>query len=148
MDALPRAEQPEPARHPARESSSARAARRMVSAKAFAMHLEHLNFLKRVSSGDEAAITPATAARAAKAWHQIWAASGGTIPVPSACTNTDGKVYYSWDSGRYHLDMDIVPDEPAGIFFCDREKDEYWYEDYQIGSPLPEAVVAKLNLFA
>ena len=147
MDALPRAEQPKPARHPARESSSARAARQMVSAKAFAMHLENLNFQKRVSSGDVAAITPATAARG-----EGLAPDLGSLrrqdSRPSACTNADGKVFYSWDSGRYHLDMDIVPDEPAGIFFCDREQDEYWYEDYQIGSPLPEAVVAKLNLFA
>ncbi len=151
MEVLPRAEQPKPVRHPARESSPARAARQMVSVKAFkafAMHLEHLNFLKRVSSGAEAAITPETASRAAKAWRQVWVASGRKIPVPSACTNADGKVFYSWDSGRYHLDLDIVPDEPAGIFFCDREKDEYWYEDYQIGSPLPKEVIAKLNLFA
>jgi hypothetical protein len=148
MDALPRAERPKPPQHPARQSSPDRAARQMVSAKAFAMHLEHLNFLKRVSSGDEAAITPEMASRATKAWHQIWAASGGRITVPSACTNADGKVFYSWDSDRYHLDLDIVPGEPAGFFFCDREADEYWCEDFNIGSSLPKEVVAKLALFA
>ena len=110
--------------------------------------VEHLDFLKRVSSGDEPAITPETASRAAIAWREIWSASGGKIPVPSACTNADGKLFYSWDSDRYHLDLDIIPGEPAGFFFCDRQTDEYWYEDYQIGSPLPEEVVAKLNHFA
>lgn len=122
-------------------------AKQAQSAKAFAMHVEHLNFLKRVSSGPEAAITPETAERATKAWQQIWVASGRKIPVPSACTNADGKVFYTWDSGSYHLDIDIAPGEPADVFFCDREKDDYWYEDYQIGSPLPEEVVAKLHLF-
>jgi hypothetical protein len=118
------------------------------TAKASAMHVEHLDFLKRVSSGDEPAITPETASRAAIAWRQIWSASGGKIPVPSACTNADGKVFYSWDSDRYHLDLDIIPGEPAGFFFCDRQTHKYFYEDYQIGSPLPEVVVAKLNHFA
>ena len=112
------------------------------------MHVEHLKFLKEVSTGEEPAITPETASMATEAWRQIWLASGGRIPVPSACTNADGKVFYSWDSGRYHLDLDIVPGEPAGFFFCDRETDKYWCEDYQIGSPLPKEVVAQLGHFA
>ena len=123
-------------------------ASRMENLKAFLSQAQHLRFLKRASTGADAAITAETARMAAKAWDQVWEASGRKIPVPSAATNSDGKVFYSWDSGHYHLDLDIVPDEPASIFFCDRDTDEYWYEDYQIGSPLPAAVVAKLNLFA
>jgi len=120
----------------------------MLSAKAFTAHLEHLEFLNRVSTGDDATITPETALQAGEAWQQIWLASGGKIPVPSACTNADGKVFYSWDCGRYHLDLDIIPGEPAEFFFCNRETDEYWCEDYLIGTPLPREVVSKLDLFA
>jgi len=36
--------------------------------------------------------------------------------VPSACTNAAGLGFYSRDRGRYHLDLDTVPGEPAGFF--------------------------------
>jgi hypothetical protein len=129
-------------------SPADQSAQQMFSSKAFTMHLEHQEFLNRVSTGDDATITPETASKAGEAWQQIWLASGGKIPLPSACTNADGKVFYSWDCGRYHLDLDIIPGEPAAVFFCDRETDEYWCEDYRIGDPLPSEVVSRLNLFA
>jgi hypothetical protein len=112
-----------------------------------AMHVGHLEFLEEVSTGEGPAITTEAASLAKEAWQQIWLASGRRIPVPSACTNADGKVFYSWDDGRYHLDLDIVPGEPAGFFFCDRETEEFWGEDYEVGGPLPAGVVGKLGLF-
>jgi hypothetical protein len=128
--------------------TTARAAQQLLSGKSLTMHTEHQEFLNRVSTGDDPPITPETASQAGEAWKQIWLASGGKISVPSACTNVDGKVFYSWDCGRYHLDLDIVPGGPAEFFFCDRETEQYWCEDYRIGTPLPAEVVSKLSLFA
>lgn len=129
-------------------SPADRAAQQMLSAKASTTHPEHQEFLNRASTGDEPSITPETASKAGEAWQQIWLASGGKIPLPSACTNADGKVFYSWDCGRYHLDLDIIPRGPAAFFFCNRETDENWCEDYHIGDPLPNEVVLRLGLFA
>lgn len=144
----PAIERPKRVPLPSLKTSPHKSTQLKMSAKPMIEHMGHLRFLKRASTGADAAITAETARIAANAWREVWEASGGKIPVPSAGTNSDGKVFYSWDNGRYHLDLDIVPNEPASIFFCDRQKDEYWYEEYQIGSPLPVAVVAKLNLFA
>jgi hypothetical protein len=119
----------------------------MLPVKSLALDLEHQEFLNRASTGDDPPITPETALRACEAWKQIRLASDGRIPVPSACTNADGKVFFSWDCGRYHLDLDIIPGEPAEFFFCDRETNQYWCEDYRIGTPLPTEVISKLKLF-
>lgn len=147
IKAQPHIEQPKP-QPPPLPFSPEQIARRLEHIKAMIAQLQHLRFLMRASTGVDAAITAETARIASKAWDQVWEASGRKMPVPSAATNVNGKVFYSWDNGQYHLDMDIVPNEPASVFFCDREKNEYWCEDYRIGSVLPAAVVAKLSLFA
>jgi hypothetical protein len=148
LSAIPRIEPLVAARKTALLSSRLKTAARSASFKAFTMHLKHLEFLSRASTGPDCSITPETASLARSAWRQIWLASGRALPVPSACTNADGKVSYSWDTGRYHLDLDIVPGMPAEFFFCDRETDRYWCEDYRIGGALPAKVVAKLSLFS
>jgi hypothetical protein len=148
IEAQPRVEQPKPHLLLPLQVSLEQTRRKLEHIKAALAHVRHLQFLKQASTGADAAITAETARIAAKAWRQIWVASGRKLPVPAAVTNADGKVFYSWDNDRYHLDLDIVPNEPASIFFCDRKKNEYWCEDYQIGFPLPNAVIATLKFFA
>jgi len=74
-------------------------------------------------------------------------ASNGEIAVPAACTGPDGEMFYSWDSGRHHLELEIIPGKPAEFFYRDRETEMVWGEDYIIGTSLPAAVVDKLSLF-
>jgi hypothetical protein len=111
-------------------------------------HAEHMRYLDEVSAGDDPLITPTTATLAAQAWEQVRAATGDTMPVPAACTGPDGQMFYGWDRGRYHLELEIVPGEPAYFFFCDRETDRYWGEDFTVGDPLPGPVLAILSYFA
>lgn len=111
-------------------------------------HAEHMRYLDEVSAGDDPLITPTTATLAAQAWEQVRAVTGGTMPVPSACTGPDGQMFYGWVRGRYHLELEIVPGEPAYFFFCDRETDRYWGEDFTVGDPLPGQVLAILSYFA
>ena len=56
-------------------------------------------------------------------------------------------MFYSWDSGRHHLELEIIPGQPAEFFYRDRETEQFWGEDYTIGDRLPTRVVEKLSLF-
>ncbi len=105
------------------------------------------DYLKRVSKGERALITPETAYRAMKAWNTLWMASGHSMAAPAACTGPDGEMFYSWDRGKHHLELEIIPGEPAEFFYRDRETEQFWGEDYNIGDGLPAAVVAKLGIF-
>jgi hypothetical protein len=124
-----------------------RSAQQTLSAKAITMHLEHQEFLNRVSTGDDATITPETAVLASKAWNQICIASGGKMPVPAACTGSDGQMLYSWDRDRHHLELEIIPGNPAEFFYRDRHTKELWGENYNIGDPIPVEAIEKFRLF-
>jgi hypothetical protein len=56
-------------------------------------------------------------------------------------------MFYAWNCGRHHLELEIVPGRPAEFFYRDRETEEFWGEDYEVGAPLPAEVVSKLPLF-
>jgi hypothetical protein len=110
-------------------------------------HAEHMRYLDEVSTGDDPLITSITATLAAQAWEQVRAATGSAMPVPSACTGPDGQMFYAWDRGRYHLELEIVPGEPADYFYCDRQTNECWVEEYTIGDPIPDRVITVLSYF-
>jgi GNAT superfamily N-acetyltransferase len=111
-------------------------------------HEEHLGFLRQVSTeGNPPPIAPLTAQMAEIAWQEILKASAYMMAVPSACTGPDGEIFYSWDSGRHHLELEIIPAKPAEFFYRDRETEQVWGDDYIIGEPLPPEAVKKLNLF-
>lgn len=117
------------------------------TAEALAMHAEHSEFLDRMSRGEEAPISRLTAMRAQVAWQEIWKATGYAINIPAACAGPDGKMFYSWDRGRHHLELEIFPGAVAEFFYRDRETGTLWGEDYRIGDPLPSEAVAKLQFF-
>ena len=121
--------------------------RERVRPERSAEHEEHLDYLARVSTeGNPPPISPETARQARIAWWAIWAASGTTISVPAACTGPDGVMFYSWDMGQHHLELEIIPDKDAEFFYHDRETGHLWGEDYRIGSPLPPGAAEKIKL--
>lgn len=110
--------------------------------------LEHLSYLHRVSTElDPPLITPRTAELAAKAWAAICMESGFQVPVPAACTGPDGEMFYSWDRGRHHLELEVTPGKPAEFFYRDRETEQLWSEDYEAGKPLSPEAAEKVRLF-
>jgi hypothetical protein len=112
------------------------------------MHQEHLDYLKRVSTdGTPPPITKATAALARLAWAMIRKASDYRMPVPAACSGPDGQMFYSWDHGKHHLELEIIPGKAAEFFYRDRQSGELWGEDYLIGEPLSSEAIGKLKLF-
>ena len=56
-------------------------------------------------------------------------------------------MFYSWDKGRHHLELEIIPGKVAEFFYRDRETGTLWGEDYTIGDVLPSEGVDKLELF-
>jgi hypothetical protein len=132
---------------PPLKPSPARIAKKLATLKAISKHVEHLKYLDEVSTGDHPLITPETASLAVKAWGLIWAASGGKMPVPAACTGPDGQMLYAWDQGRHHLELEIIPLKPAEFFYKDRQTRELWGEDYTIGDPIPAEAVEKFRFF-
>jgi hypothetical protein len=109
--------------------------------------VKHLEFLDRVTKGESPPITIETAELARSAWQLIWQESGYRMPVPAACTGPDGEMFYSWDRGRHHLELEIIPGQPAEFFYRDRETGEFWGEEYTIHDPLPSKILARLTLF-
>jgi hypothetical protein len=134
-------------RNPARLPVPRQAPRRTAALEAFAKHMKHLEYLARVSTGESALISQQTALLARHAWRIIWLSSGGKIPVPAACTGPDGEMFYSWDRGRHHLELEIIPGQPSEFFYRDRDTEQFWGEDYNVGDPLPDKVVETLPLF-
>jgi hypothetical protein len=109
---------------------------------------DHLHYLRRVSTvGTDPPITQQTADQARKAWWAVWEATTYALPIPAACTGPDGQMLYVWDRGRHHLELEIIPGQPAEFFYRDRETEELWAEDYIVGGPLPAEAVEKLKLF-
>jgi hypothetical protein len=108
----------------------------------------HEKYLREVSSmGELSPITPETALVARRAWRAILEASRFRMPVPAACTGPDGQMFYSWDRDRHHLELEITADRPSEFFYRDRETDELWGEDYNIGEPVSDEAVQKIGLF-
>jgi len=127
--------------------SPAQDAKQHFVARAFIMHMEHLKYLREVSTGNDPLISPDTALLAVRAWRLIWAASNGKMPIPAACTGPDGQMLYAWDQGRHHLELEIIPQRPAEFFYKDRETRELWGEDYTIGDPIPAEAVERFKFF-
>ena len=113
--------------------------------------VQHAAFLVSAAWSDapdvKPAIAPGTAFQAARAWRLTWEASGRRMPVPDVCTGPDGQVFCSWDAGRHHLELEIVPGESPYWFWSDRETGETGSSDWVIGEPIPPAVIAALELF-
>jgi hypothetical protein len=122
-------------------------AKTTLSYDAFTGHLGHLAYLNRVAAGVSPLISTETAELAKQAWSGVLSATAGDMPVPAACTGPDGEMFYSWDRGRHHLELEIIPGQPAEFFYRDRKAEEFWGEDYTIGNPLPARVIEKLPLF-
>lgn len=100
-----------------------------------------------IKCGDDVVITREIATLAIEAWYAILKETHEKISIPAVCTGPDGEIFYSWDHGRHHLELEIIPGEPPNFFYRDRETEQYWGEDYTIGEPLPTKVIATLRLF-
>lgn len=110
-------------------------------------HRRHLDFLREASTGEGATITPRTASQAREAWQLIRDCTANRMPVPAAMTGDDGRVFYSWDRGRHHMELEIAPGEPAFFFYRDRETGETWSEEGAIAYGLTTDASARLLLF-
>lgn len=91
--------------------------------------------------------SPAMVSASIRSFHMLYDASMWRLSVPAASTGPDGKIHYSWDKGRHHLELEIIPGEQAEFFYSDRENDKgYWGQLWTVGEPLPEMVVKALEL--
>jgi len=110
-------------------------------------HWRHVAFLREASRGDHAAITPQIARQLMIAWSYIRRVTQNRMPVPAAMTGPDGQMFYSWDRGHHHMELEIIPDEPAFFFYRDRRTGKTWSEDYVVGDRLSADVISRLELF-
>jgi hypothetical protein len=112
-----------------------------------ALVVEHMSFLRECAA--DGVITKGMAWVGARAFIDVWEASGYALPVPAACSGPNGQMLYSWDRGRHHLELELFPQgEVLGEFFYrDRESDELWSEEYEAGGNLKPEIVRKLRLF-
>jgi hypothetical protein len=116
--------------------------------KSLADFWEHTKFLLEVSTvGEHPPITREVAGFAHQAWREIWIASDFQMPIPSACTGPDGQMFYSWDMGRHHLELEISPDMSALFFYRDRQTAQVWSEDYHLGEHLSYDLSEKIKFF-
>lgn len=110
---------------------------------------EHLLYLKEVSTkGNPPLISAGIASAARRAWEILFEATGYALPIPAACTGPDGKLLYSWDKGRHHLELELIPGQPAEFFYRDRQTGDLWGEDYDLTQALSADAIQKLKLLA
>jgi hypothetical protein len=96
--------------------------------------------------------------RAKTVYRQILEAAGDKIPVPPAGAILEDipideqVVFFSWDRGVHHFEVEIFPTVPTDWFYRKRDGDETDLDsrrllEIQVGEPLPPAVVDILKLF-
>ena len=112
-----------------------------------AKHEEHRQYLQRVSTeGKPPLIARVTAKKSWDLWLALRIAAGPRLPIPSAGTGPGGVMFYSWDKGDHHLEVEIFPNRDTELFYRNRRTGELWGEDYA-GGALPTDLLAKLSLF-
>ena len=91
-------------------------------------------------------ISEETKSQARLAWIMI-EGCGDRIPVPAAVTGPDGEMFYSWNRGPHHLELEIIPGQPAEWFYRNRETEEYAGDDWTVGEIFPKGWFHKVRLF-
>jgi hypothetical protein len=56
-------------------------------------------------------------------------------------------MFYSWDRGKHHMELEIIPGQPAQFFYRNRETGQLWGEDYTIGTAVPAEALQRFKLF-
>lgn len=78
---------------------------------------EHSRYLSRM---ELQGVVPHAVVKSARAvWDVLRAAVPG-LRVPGA-TAFDGRIFYSWDRGRHHLEAEFLPGGTWEWFYTDRE---------------------------
>ena len=112
--------------------------------QSLSLTLEHAAYLR--DAVDQSVIAQETAQLAIWAWLDCCEATGGLLPIPSACSGPDGRIQYVWDRGEHHLELDFSPSESPSFFYRNRQTGELWGEDYEPGE-MTGRVMAALTLF-
>jgi hypothetical protein len=104
-----------------------------------------IDYLDRITANNQ--VTPQMAGLAWEAWNKLSVATENALPVPDAGPGPDGEILYTWDRGEHHFELEILPADPAEFFYRNRNSGELWECEYVIGQPIPEAALAKAQLF-
>ncbi len=96
---------------------------------------------------DQELVTPRVARLAWNAWTALSNSTGNAMLVPDACPSPDGELLYTWDRGEHHLELEIVPDAPAELFYENDVSGEVGEATLVIGEPIPAEVLDRLRLF-
>ncbi len=78
-------------------------------------------------------------------WKAVLHATDGRTPEPAACSGPDGQIFFSWNHGRHHLEVEFTEDDVAEWFYRDRETEAVWGED--CGAEITPKVLDLLALF-
>lgn len=46
--------------------------------------------------------------------------------IPAMCTGPNGQVMLSWDDNEHHLEVELLLNKPAEIFYRNRKTNETW----------------------
>lgn len=98
-------------------------------------------------SVDQELVTPRVARLAWNAWTALSDSIGNALLVPDACPGPDGELLYTWDRGEHHLELEIVADTPAELFYENDVSGEVGEATLVIGEPVPIEVLNRLRLF-
>jgi hypothetical protein len=119
----------------------------VISDRTLILLKEHLHFLREVSRGDAPLVSKRVASLAAIAWFECSEATGYALPIPAACTGPDGQMFYSWDRGEHHFELEIASDGEGTFFYRNRESGDLWVEDYRPDEGIAADAVQRLKLF-
>jgi hypothetical protein len=66
------------------------------------------------------------------------------LPVPRAGAVPDDGFQFVWDHGRHHLNIELVEPGQAEWFYLDRATRQTAGEEFDLGDPLPKALLERL----
>jgi hypothetical protein len=104
-----------------------------------------MRYLRRVVR--DSVVDTDTADLGRQMWSELSKAANGRLRVPNAAPALGGQLLYTWDRGAHHLEVEIFPDAPSEFFYLNRETDEDWAADYNVGDSLPDGLLEKLYFF-
>src|SRR2546425_555455 len=104
-----------------------------------------VNYLYQIV--DQELVTPRLARLAWEAWSALSNSMGNALLVPDACPGPNGELLYTWDRDGHHLELEILPDVPAELFYENDATGAVWESLFSMGEPVPAEVLEKLRLF-
>lgn len=98
-----------------------------------------MDYLERLESGGF--ISQLTSLNAKEVWNDLARVTNDRLMVPNASAGPDGMLLLTWDRGRYHLELEFLPEQVPTFFYFDRDASTGWEVVYDASRELRDRLL-------